>query len=45
MRAREDICYRLYIHEALKYNHLMLCLNKVKVFVFRVCVCVTKCFR
>lgn len=38
MKAREDICHRLYIHEALKYNHLMLCLNKVKVFVFRVCV-------
>lgn len=39
-RAREDICHRLHIHEALKYNHLMLCLNKVKAFVLYVCVCV-----
>lgn len=37
MRAREAICPRLHIYEALKYNLLMLRLNKVKVCV---CACV-----
>lgn len=37
MRAREAICSRLHIYEALKYNLLMLRLNKVKVCV---CACV-----
>ena len=33
IRAREAICSRLHTHESLKYNLLILCLNRVGVHV------------